>query len=175
MIRFTNHAYLLPERLAGRPVAAFFLVLVLAVACSPANECDRTPTQATLIDHTADVETVIQHERELWEAWKMRELATIERLTAEDYYSVDERGPEQAIGLAEIRESFAKYELRDYRLEDVAVRRLAPGVIAVVYNARIDGVYDGEDISRDVSEASIWVRRDGKWLNVFLHEVTRAH
>lgn len=116
---------------------------------------------------------MIDYERELWEAWKRQDLSTIERLTAPDYYTVSEHGPEQAVGIDEIRADFARYHLREYRLGQVAARQLSPDVIALIYNAYVSATFDGEDISREVAEASIWVRREGKWLNVLLHEITR--
>jgi hypothetical protein len=123
---------------------------------------------------TIDTDSVLGFERDLWNAWQRHDLAAIEALTALDYSCVDERGPAGAIGLAEIRRDFAKYDLRDFKLGPMSARVLTPFVITIVYNAHMSGSSDGKDVSRGVAEASTWVKRNGRWRNVLLHEITRA-
>lgn len=123
---------------------------------------------------TPDTDAVIALENGLWGAWQRHDLAAIEAVIALDYYKVEERGPADAIGLAEIRRDFPKYQLRDYKLGPISARVLTPFVITLVYNAHLSGSIGGKDISRGVAEASTWVKRNGRWRNVLLHEITRA-
>jgi ketosteroid isomerase-like protein len=150
------------------------LLLLLACGSGERTSAASASTEQMVESGAADVEQVIAAERALWEAWRQRDLQTIERLTAEDYYTVDEDGPAGAWGLSDIRDNFDRFALEQYRLGDIEARIISPDVIVLVYNAYISGRYDGEDISRGVAEASVWTKRDGRWLNVLLHEVSRA-
>ncbi len=40
----------------------------------------------------------------------------------------------------------------------------------IVYKAHLKGTYKGEPFKDDLYASSEWVRRGGKWLNVFYHE-----
>ena len=113
-------------------------------------------------------------EKALWAAWKAHDLRPIARLTAPDYYSISEDGPARAIGLADLKRVFPDARIRDYRLGQMVARRIGSDSIVVVYNAHIFGSYEGKDLSRGVAEASAWVRRNGAWRNVLLHEITRT-
>lgn len=152
------------------------LPLLLVLACSPGDDAGAAAASSAdgvVALEPGELEQVIAAELALWEAWRNRDLPTIERLTAEDYYTVDEEGPSSAWGLAEIRENFDRFTLADYRVGDIEARAISPSVIVLVYNAHISGTFDGEDISRGVAEASVWAKRDGRWLSVLLHEISR--
>ncbi|HEY4640136.1 MAG TPA: nuclear transport factor 2 family protein [Thermoanaerobaculia bacterium] len=135
--------------------------IVLAIALALAG-CARNDNSEQL---------VLRGERQLWDAWKHRDRATFEKLTAPDYACVSEDG---VLGLEQIRTMFATAHLSDYRLGKMVARRISADSIVVVYNAHMVGEADGKDVSRGVSEASVWARRGGEWRNVLLHEVTRS-
>jgi len=150
----------LPRRLAP------LILSSLAAACSSAPPTPASPSPG------AETAEVLRLERAMWEAWKRRDLDTIRRLTAPDYRTVSEAGPEKAGGFDDVIRSFPKFHIRDYHLGEMVPQVVAPGVVVVMYGARIEGTYGDEDISREVAEASVWVRRDGRFLNVTLHEIT---
>jgi hypothetical protein len=145
-----------------RTFLRFGALLVIALALATCTRDDNSE------------QMVIAGERQLWDAWKHRDRATFEKLTAADYYCISEDGPDQAEGLAQIRNMFDTAHLRDYRLGKIVARRISPDSIVVVYNAHMFGDVNGKDVSRGVSEASVWARRGGEWRNVLLHEATRT-
>lgn len=144
------------------------IVILLLFAMFPFLAGSATQTQ------DSETAAVIGYERGLWEAWKTHNLARLEELTAPDYFSVDETGPENAIGLEDIRKSWPIFQLKEYRIGNIVARRISPDSIGLFYNAHIYGLINGKELNRPVSEGSIWVKRDGKWLNVILHEITRT-
>ena len=123
--------------------------------------------------NAGDAEQVMTAERALWMAWQHHDLPEIERYVAPEYWFVDDSGPTKALGWAQLRADFAKYDLKEFRLGSMGVRKLGPETLAVVYNARMRGTVEGKPIDRSVAEASVWTRRGGQWRNVFLHEITR--
>ena len=119
-----------------------------------------------------ELKAVVELEQQLWMAWKGRDLATIRRLLAPDHRCVNEDG--QAVLLEDIVLNFGKLRLREVTMGRIVPHRLGPDAIVLTYNARIVGTREGKKFSKDVAEASFWSRRDGRWWNVFLHEVARS-
>jgi hypothetical protein len=58
----------------------------------------------------------------------------------------------------------ADYELERFDLEDVHVRKLSDGVVALAYKVKESLVVEGQDISMEAFDSSVWVRRNGEWV-----------
>lgn len=58
----------------------------------------------------------------------------------------------------------AMYELRDYRIDDVKLQRLADDVAVLAYKVHEDLVVDGAPVVLDAAESSTWVRKNGHWV-----------
>jgi hypothetical protein len=67
----------------------------------------------------------------------------------------------------------ATYELKDFIIEDVHVRRLSDDLAALAYKVKEDLVVDGEKVTLDAYDASVWQRRKGGWVCV-LHTESPA-
>jgi uncharacterized protein DUF4440 len=116
-----------------------------------------------------EVRDVLALEKFLWEGWRRHDLAAIRSRTATDYLSVSETGYSS---WPEIEKGFDEYRLESYSLGPMRALRVSPDVIVISYPAEIHGSWAGKDVSRHVAESTIWVRRDGRWMNVYLHEIT---
>jgi uncharacterized protein (TIGR02246 family) len=55
------------------------------------------------------------------------------------------------------------YELKEFAIDDVHVRRLGDDVAIVAYKVHEELVVDGKPVTLDAADASTWVRRDGRW------------
>ena len=67
----------------------------------------------------------------------------------------------------------AKTDLRDYSLADMKVVFPSADVAVVTYRATIQQTAEGKDMSGIFNSGSIWVKKGGKWLEVF-HTETKA-
>jgi hypothetical protein len=57
------------------------------------------------------------------------------------------------------------WQLQDFELdEDVEVRMLSDDVALLAYKVHEDLMVDDKPVSFDAADASVWVRRDGRWL-----------
>lgn len=150
-----------PSSVVARPAATLSATSVPALHGSASFHADAEMTQVAAL------------EKRIWDAWKRRDKATIVALTDPSYVNVDENG---VAGLADVLGSFAEFHLDDYQLGPMFALRIGPDAIVLNYNAKIHGhVRTGHvDVSRPVSESSLWVRRAGKWRNLMLHETTLA-
>src|SRR5690349_6964141 len=107
---------------------------------------------------------IIALERQYWNAIRNKDAATAVSLSDDPCVVV---GPQ---GVGEIdRQTLAgmlgtaAYELKDFRFDDMHIRRVADDVVLVAYKVREDLVVEGEDLNLDAYETSIWVRLDGRW------------
>ena len=104
-------------------------------------------------------------ETQYWSAIKDRDSSAAALLSAEPCLVVG------AQGVAELdRKTLARtldegrFELEDFDLENVHVRRLGDDVAIVAYQVKEDLVVEGETVRLKAFDSSVWVRRDGKWL-----------
>lgn len=56
-----------------------------------------------------------------------------------------------------------RYELKAFSFADFHVHRLSDDVAAVAYKVREDLEVDGEDLTLEAFDTSIWTLRDGAW------------
>src|SRR5438067_5938864 len=61
----------------------------------------------------------------------------------------------------------AKADLRDYSLADMKVVFPSADVAVITYKATIQQTSEGKDMSGTFNSGSIWVKKGGKWLEVF--------
>ncbi len=60
----------------------------------------------------------------------------------------------------------ATYELKDFALENVRIRRLGDDLVALAYEVNEDLTVDGENLSLKAFDLSIWTKRSGEWVCV---------
>lgn len=60
----------------------------------------------------------------------------------------------------------ANYELTDFALENVRIRRLSDDLVALAYEVNEELTVDGEDVALKAFDLSIWTKRNGEWVCV---------
>ena len=103
-------------------------------------------------------------EKQYWSALKSRDAAKASALSEDPAVVV---GP-QGVGEVDRRQlsgmiESAEYELEDFTLEDFIVRPITDDVALVAYKVKEKLVVDGEPVSMEAYDSSVWVRRNGKW------------
>ena len=115
----------------------------------------------------ADLERAIAREVELWEAFRRRDRAALERLV--DPLALDV-GPWGALERDAMLAAVARMEIASYEIDDFRLRS-APGVEVVCYRATVDGTYGGAPfVAREVAATSVWSRGGSGWTLVHRHE-----
>ena len=108
---------------------------------------------------------LLKLERQYWQAVKERDVAAAMRLTddpcivagASGVGRIDHKSFERIM-------SNATYELHDFDVKDPEVRMIGDDVAILAYKVHENLTVDGKPVSLDAADASIWVRRNGKWL-----------
>lgn len=58
----------------------------------------------------------------------------------------------------------APYTLNSFRISDPQVHLVGDDVGILVYNVHEELIVEGQPITLDAAESSVWIRRDGRWV-----------
>lgn len=109
---------------------------------------------------------LLQLEREYWEAIRDKDSNAALRLTDDPCIVAGAQGV-AAIDHQTFRQmlSAGSWTLQDFTLSDDAqVQLLTDDVAAVSYKVTERLTVDGEPVTLEASDTSMWVRRDGRWV-----------
>jgi hypothetical protein len=144
----------------------FILFCVTLIAVAPV--CFGQATLAKPSKSGSNETAITDLEKSAWEAYKNKQADAFKKLMLKDYYG------EYAEGIKNLdREvaDMAKADLRDYSLADMKVVFPSADVAVITYKSTIQQTSEGKDMSGTYNSASIWVKKGGKWLEVFHTEV----
>jgi ketosteroid isomerase-like protein len=126
-------------------------------------------TKASSSNKPAAKETaVIDLEKSAWEAYENKQADAFKRLMAKDYSGA------YAEGIKTLDNEVAdmeKGDLRQYSFADTKVVLPNADVAVMTYKVTTQGTSAGQDMSGTYNAASVWVKREGKWLGAFHTEV----
>jgi hypothetical protein len=107
-------------------------------------------------------------EWQFYEDWKGKSLAAFEKNLAPDSIAWGEYGAfdkKQQIEMQKGAE--AHCEVRGFSLTNLATRRIAKDTVVLTYRVDQDALCGGHAVPTPLTNASVYVRRQGRWLNVF--------
>ena len=106
-------------------------------------------------------------ERRYWDAVQHKDADEATELSDESCIVVGAQGV-GAIDRAKLGQMLqaASYELKSYAFDDrnIQVRQIADDVVVVAYPVHEELIVDGVPQSLDAFDASVWVKRKGKWV-----------
>jgi hypothetical protein len=104
-------------------------------------------------------QTIVNRSKEVWEAYKNRNIAAIQALTGEDYVSYTQAGPSN---LQQDIATIDKLTIEAYTLDEPKVSKPAKDVAILRYKCDLKGSFDGKPF-RPAYATEVWVNRGGKW------------
>ena len=115
---------------------------------------------------------VIENEKAVWEAAKAKDVTHFKLLVAEDARMVFESG---VFTRAAYLSGLPDRTITNFTLTDFTVLRPTARTAIVIYKASRSGTYKGRPFPpATVREASVWVKRDGRWVAVLNQETSIA-
>src|SRR6187399_3212015 len=144
----------------------FILFCVTLIAVVPVCLAQASPAKPA---KSASNETAITHlETSAWEAYKNKQADAFKKLMSQDYCGAYA----DALKTLDMEVAdMAKTDLRDYSLADMKVVFPSADVAVIRYKATIQMTFEGKDMSGTYNSASVWVKKGGKWLEVFHTEL----
>ncbi|MEP6940917.1 MAG: nuclear transport factor 2 family protein [Rudaea sp.] len=151
-----------------KKIAAMMLVATIATARVHAGE------QAAAVAHEDLAQTLIAREKLSWEAWKTHDDRFFAGFLSEDHVDVGTRGvtnKQQVVaGVAS-----PACHVEDYAVDQFRVTRLSADAAIVVYHARQKTLCGTAPVPSPAWVSSLYVRREGRWLNALFQQSPTDH
>jgi ketosteroid isomerase-like protein len=102
---------------------------------------------------------IVSKSKEVWEAYKSRDIAAIKALSAEEYVAFTMSGPGT---LQQDIATIDKLNIENYTLDGPKVLMASKDVAILRYTCDLKGSFDGKPF-RPVYATEVWVKRGDKW------------
>jgi hypothetical protein len=143
------------KRLLPLVVITLLAATTLCIAQTGApSKPESKPTAGNSLD-----QMIIDRSKQVWEAYKSRNVTAIKALTGEDYSAFTQAGPSN---LQQDIDTIGKLTIESYTLDDPKVSKPTKDVAILRYKCDLKGSFDGKPF-RPVYATEVWVNRGGKW------------
>ena len=111
-----------------------------------------------------DKAAVEAKEKAAWQAFKDKK--------ADDFKKVVDKGLRcvYAEGLSDMQKELAdmqKWDMKSFAISDFTAFSDEPDVMVTTYIVKLEGTYDGKDMSGTYNAGSVWKQEKGTWLAIF--------
>jgi hypothetical protein len=127
-------------------VVAFFAAAIVAIAAPP----DRAAIEAK--------------EEAAWQAFKDKNAAAFQKLVDKDLRAV------YAEGISNMQrelDDMKKWDMKSFTISNYDAFTGEPDVVVTTYLVKIEGTYDGKDMSGTYNAGSVWKSEKGQWMAIF--------
>ena len=160
------------SRFLFRVLIVVSVLSLLLAGCQAAPSAGANPpTEATIEQMKTEAR---QQELATFDMMIKRDWDTYEAVTDPNFYQIASDGStiERDAAIAGVKDE--KLVVRKPDLGEMRVEMIAPDAYMVTYQLNFNGSYDGKDFSNPRTVGSIWVKRGGKWQNIFLLDQIRT-
>jgi hypothetical protein len=141
------------------------IALIVVISCLPTLcRSQVAGRQAVENDVSADA---LNQEKLAWELTKKKDRAGLAKLLSEDFTEITEDG---VFERDQILANLDILMLSSYSPRDFKAKVIAPDTVLLIFQVTVSGTYKDHPFQADNNAASLWMKRGGKWLNVFFQE-----
>lgn len=154
-------------------IAGWFGLAALVLAgCQAVQPSGANPQSDAWIEQRKA--EAVEHELGTFDLYINRDWATLDAETGPDYFGVGIDGSytEREAMLAGLQDE--KLTVLPPDLGAIRLLMITPDAYMVTYSLNFNGVYDGAEFSNPRTVSSLWVKREGRWQNIFLSEEERT-
>lgn len=113
---------------------------------------------------------VVDKEMRAWELAKNNDKSNLANLLSEDFAEITDDGLFDKAG---VLANLDNLTVTDYAPTDFKIRNLAPNMIQLIFKVTVSGTFKGKAFQNHNYASSLWLKRDGRWQNVFFQETAR--
>ncbi len=139
------------------------MILIIAVGASSVAFGQTTTPKDSKVEAQ-----IVALEKAGWEAWKNKNAAWFQTNLAEDAVQVNGGGVLSKSQIVKI--SGTDCEIKSFSLDNFKFLMLDKNSALITFTGMQDGVCSGKAIPAKVHSTSVYVKRDGKWLNALYTE-----
>lgn len=155
--------------------SSLFLLILLCLSCWASEKGSRfsqdasqlvqaSPQASTGRDTVAVKETLINLEKQSWEAWKKRDGKFFQEFLAEDHVELGFNGAATKVQVVAFVAS-PVCVINSYSIDQFELKMISTSVALLTYHAVQDTTCSGVTVPSPVWASSLYVRRGDHWLN----------
>jgi hypothetical protein len=110
---------------------------------------------------------VVNQEKLAWERTKKKDKPGLTDLLREDFTEITDDG---VLDKAQVLANLDHLTLNSYSPTGLKIKKLGSDFVLLIYQVTVNGKYDDHGFENHTNAASLWIRRGGKWQNVFFQE-----
>jgi hypothetical protein len=103
-------------------------------------------------------------EKAAWQAFKDKKADDFKKVVDKDIRAV------YAEGISNMKkelEDMQKWDIKSFTISDFDSFTDEPDVIVTTYTVKVEGTYDGKDMSGTYNAGSVWKKEKGTWMAIF--------
>jgi hypothetical protein len=127
---------------------------ILAIFCAIAVSITAAPAE----------DAMTEKEKAAWQAFKDKKSDDFKKLVSANVVAV------YAEGMSDMQKELAdmqKWDMKSFAISDYKVTSVGPNQVISTYKVKVEGTYEGKDMSGTYNAASVWKKQKGEWQAVF--------
>ena len=114
---------------------------------------------------------MLDKEKAAWQAFKDKKPDDFKKLVSAKFMGV------YAEGMSDMQKELAdmqKWDMKSFAISDYKVNSIGPNLVISTYKVKVEGTYEGKDMSGTYNAASVWKNKKGDWEAVFHTNIKEA-
>jgi hypothetical protein len=120
---------------------------------------------------TPDKTAMEGKEKAAWQAFKDKNEAEFKKVVDKDIRCVYDTG---ASNMAKELDAMKKWDMKSFTISDYDIFSDEKDVIVATYTVKVEGTFDGKDMSGTYNAGSIWKKEGNNWLAIFHTNMKQA-
>jgi hypothetical protein len=126
---------------------------------------------AVSIAATPDKAAMEEKEKAAWQAFKDKKAEEFQKLVDKDVRCVYDTG---VSNMAKELAAMQKWDMKSFAISDYDIFSDEKDVIVATYTVKVEGTFDGKDVSGTYNAGSVWKKEGKNWLAIFHTNIKQA-
>ena len=113
---------------------------------------------------TPDTEAIKAKETAAWQSFKDKKADDFKKVVDKDFKGVYAEGVSD---MAKEMSDMGKWDMKSFTISDFTSFSDEKDVVVTTYTIKLEGTYDGQDMTGTYNCGSVWKQENGKWLAIF--------
>src|SRR5262245_22605686 len=128
-------------------------------------------TVAVCMAATPDKAAMEAKEKSAWQAFKDKNEADFKKLVDKDVRGVYDTG---VANMAQEMDAMKKWDMKSFAISDYDIFSDEKDVIVSTYTVKVEGTFDGKDMTGIYNAGSVWKKEGNNWLAIFHTNIKQA-
>jgi hypothetical protein len=103
-------------------------------------------------------------EKAAWQAFKDKNEAAFKNVVDKDFRGVYDEGIDNLQNELSIMK---KWDMKSFEISDYDMFSDEKDVVVATYKVKVEGSYEGKDMSGSYNAGTVWKQENGKWMAIF--------